>query len=138
MKITINELKCKRSLSSRFKSKIKKVIKLVLLREKRKGDISVTFVPDAFIRKLNKKYRKLDRATDVLSFTMNESGLLGDIIISLDTAERNAKRYKERFDKEILRLVVHGILHLLDYDHKKKKERINFFKKQEEMINLIE
>jgi len=135
MKIIINELKKGEKFSSRLKDKIGKAARLAL--SNKKGAVSITFVDDAFIRRLNKKYRKIDRATDVLSFPMNERELLGDVIISLDTAKRNSKRYKEKFDKEIVRLVVHGILHLLDYDHEKKNEKIKFFKKQEELIRLI-
>ena len=104
---------------------------------KKAGTVSITFVDDIFIRRLNKKYRNLDRATDVLSFEMNEERMLGDIIISLDTALRNSKRYKEKFDKEIIRLVVHGALHLLNYDHMKKKERSRFLKKQEDILRSL-
>jgi len=137
MKIIINELKNKGFLSQGLKGKIKKVTKLVLSRKNIKGAVSITFVDDPFIRKLNKKHRKMDRATDVLSFSMNEEGLIGDIVISLDSAKRNAKRYNEELNKEILRLVVHGSLHLMDFDHVKKSERQHFFKKQDSVLKQI-
>ena len=137
MKIIINELKSDRTLPAKSKGKIRKAARLALINEKKAGTISITFADDVFIRRLNKKYRGLDRVTDVLSFVMNEEGLLGDIVISLDTAYRNSKRYKEKFDKEIIRLVVHGALHLLNYDHVKKSERSRFLKKQEETLKLI-
>ena len=81
---------------------------------------------DEEVRQLNKHYRKLDKTTDVLSFSMLEGQTLslfsvdlGDIVISLDMAAKQAKRFKCSFDKEILRLMIHGILHLFGYDHVK-------------------
>ena len=89
-------------------------------------NISVVLTDDQEVRYLNKHYRKLDKTTDVLSFSMLEgqkpslfSVDLGDIIISLDMASKQARRFKCSFDKEILRLIIHGSLHLFGYDHVK-------------------
>lgn len=97
----------------------------------KKAQVSLTFVDDKIIRGLNRKYRKIDRATDVLSFEMGEEGMLGDVVISLDTARRNAKRFKVSLDDEIKRLVAHGALHLLGYDHETRDGRCEMRKKEQ-------
>jgi len=98
------------------------IVKKVLKSEKTKttSEVSVTFVDDKMIRDLNRKFRRIDRATDVLSFEMGEGSLLGDIVISFDAARRNAKRYGISIFEEIDRLAVHGALHLMGFDHKKR------------------
>jgi probable rRNA maturation factor len=95
-----------------------------------KGDVALTFVDDAHIRQLNEKYRKLDRATDVLSFATGEQPFLGDVVISMDTAARNAKKLRNTIGKEVQRLVVHGTLHLLGYDHIRSNDRGEMRKKE--------
>ena len=82
----------------------------------------VTFVNDEEIRRVNKKYRQRDNPTDVLSFVYNETTedggqLLGEIIIAPGVAMSNAARYRNHPENEIRKLLVHGILHLLGYDH---------------------
>jgi probable rRNA maturation factor len=84
--------------------------------------VTVVMVDDAYIRRLNHTYRHLDRATDVLSFRMDDSeapahNVLGEIYISLDRARAQAVRYHVSLDDELRRLAVHGCLHLLGYDH---------------------
>ena len=66
-----------------------------------------------------------DQWTDVIAFPMNdnENGIEGDIYISLPTAKENAEKYEEPYKKEVTRLVIHGVLHLLGYDDKTKKEK---------------
>lgn len=79
---------------------------------------------DATIRALNRSWRKKDEATDVLSFPMSaDEGLLGDVVISLDTARRQAKEYKNPLEHELVRYLAHGLLHLLGYDHHRPKDR---------------
>jgi probable rRNA maturation factor len=99
------------------------IARKVLRMEKSRGQICITLADDEMIRSLNKVYRRMDRATDVLSFEMGEDGMLGDIVISVDSALRNAKRYGVTMDEEMKRLVIHGTLHLLGHDHKKRSER---------------
>ena len=102
----------------------------VLVQEKFDGaaEISVTFVDDDTIHQLNKQYRNIDRATDVLSFPLGENGvydvnndtgakLLGDIVISIPHAIDQADRYGHTLQREIGFLTVHSMLHLLGYDH---------------------
>jgi len=107
-------------------------------------EISVLFVNDAGMRRLNHLYRGIDRTTDVLSFPLMTSKklkveskklkvekaendeqlfLLGDIVISLPQAKRQAEEYGTTFNRELARLLVHGLLHLLGYDHEKSRYR---------------
>ncbi|MBO5463177.1 MAG: rRNA maturation RNase YbeY [Clostridia bacterium] len=92
------------------------------------AEISVTFVDDERIHELNKMHRNIDRSTDVLSFPLGEDGvydknidtgacLLGDIVISVETAVRQAESYGHTLQREIGFLTVHSMLHLLGYDH---------------------
>ena len=92
----------------------------ILKREKAKGKINIKLMGDGEIRELNRKFRKKDKATDVLAFPLKEEGILGDIAISTETTGRNAKRYGISYKSELKRLVVHGVLHLLGYDHGRK------------------
>jgi probable rRNA maturation factor len=117
-------------------AKADRVVKGVLKREGRKGIVSVKFVDDEQIRALNRKFRKINRATDVLSFEMGEDGNLGDLIISVDTAGRNAKRFGATLNNEIKRLLIHGTLHLLGYDHKRARDRETMRIKEEEHMNV--
>lgn len=93
-------------------------------------EVSVTFTDDASIHELNKKFRGVDRPTDVLSFPLfdyeGESeeppvdellGMLGDVVISLETAARQAEEFGHSFEREVAFLTVHSMLHLLGYDH---------------------
>ena len=93
-------------------------------------EVSVTFTDDADIRKLNRQFRNIDRSTDVLSFPLFDysgeeeeppvdelMGMLGDIVISLETAKRQAEEYGHSFEREAAFLCVHSMLHLLGYDH---------------------
>ncbi len=102
----------------------------VLVQENFEGsaEISVTFVDDEQIRELNKKHRDIDKSTDVLSFPLGENGkydvnpetgakILGDIVISMETAVRQAEEYGHPLQREVAFLTVHSMLHLLGYDH---------------------
>lgn len=90
------------------------------------SELSVVITSDREIRKLNAQYRAKDKATDVLSFPLQEgpetfgaAQMLGDIVISVDTTLRQAKEYGVSNLQELRRLIVHGTLHLLGYDHEK-------------------
>lgn len=97
-----------------------KLVGKILKKEAKQGEINIIVVDDAKIHELNKKYRHKDKPTDVLSFEMNEEGVIGDIAISKPTTMRNAKKYKVTYKQELKRLVIHGVLHLLGYDHGRK------------------
>lgn len=85
--------------------------------------LNVILCSDDTIRALNRDYRKKDCATDVLSFPFDESDFLGEIYISLQRAEEQAVRFGLGYDAEVERLFVHGLLHLLGYDHENENER---------------
>lgn len=86
-------------------------------RDRFETEVSVLFCGDRRMRSLNRKYRRKDRSTDVLSFPAGAGGLLGDIVVSIPYAERQARRRAEPVAREVDRLLVHGFLHLLGYDH---------------------
>lgn len=102
------------------------------------AEVNVLVEDDSYIRDLNRDYRGVDSATDVLSFALNDPGddsfdfdpdrsLLGDIVISLDTARRQAAELGHSVNMELLHLLCHGTLHLLGYDHMKPKDRRRMF-----------
>ena len=99
---------------------MRRLIEKVLRAEKARGRIDVSLVNDREIRKLNREFRKKDKPTDVLSFAYDQKGILGDVVISRDTAKRNAKQFGLTYRKELKRLIIHGILHVLGYDHGRK------------------
>lgn len=99
---------------------LRELIKKIIKGEKFKGWIDLTMVDDKIIRALNRKFRKKDKATDVLSFSYGDEKILGDIIISEETTRRNAKRFGVTYKVELKRLVIHGALHVLGYDHGRK------------------
>ena len=96
------------------------------------AEVSVTFCDNEYIRKLNKKFRDKDKATDVLSFPMYEDGnfdmaecisgaVLGDIVISVERAKEQAKELGNSFLREVAFLTIHSTLHLLGYDHERSE-----------------
>lgn len=100
---------------------LKKVSQKVLEGEKQKDkNLSIALVGQGRIRKLNKKYRGKNRVTDVLSFP--EDGL-GEIVICLREVKKNTKRHNSTFKKELAQVLIHGILHLLGYNHEISKEK---------------
>ncbi|MFC4404182.1 rRNA maturation RNase YbeY [Gracilibacillus xinjiangensis] len=112
------------------------------------AELSVTFVDNTEIQHLNKQYRDLDKPTDVLSFALEEESegemaiageeipvILGDIIISIDKAEEQAKDYNHSLSRELGFLALHGFLHLLGYDHMEEADEKKMFGRQEEILN---
>lgn len=98
------------------------------------GELSIALVDDDYIRRLNHTYRNLDEPTDVLSFPMDEEGLLGDVVISLERAEKQAADYGHSFQREVAFLLVHGILHLFGYDHDNDKEQRKMRDREEAIL----
>ncbi|MFA6466858.1 MAG: rRNA maturation RNase YbeY [Patescibacteria group bacterium] len=86
---------------------------------KLKKQISIALLSDKEIRDLNRVYRKKNKVTDVLSFNMDSDEMLGEVLICLTQAHRQAKAKKNTYRAELQLLTVHGILHLLGYDHEK-------------------
>lgn len=107
-------------------------------------EVSILLTGDETIKILNEQYRGIDEATDVLSFSQHETdevfpgvddeNLLGDIVISVETAKRQAQERGIAMDEEIEILLVHGLLHLLGYDHVESDEADAMFARQAEML----
>ena len=94
-----------------------------------KGEVSVLFCGDRAMRTLNRRYRGMDSPTDVLAFPAGTGGLLGDIVISIPYASRQARRRREPPAREIDRLLLHGILHLSGYDRETDDGEMNALEK---------
>ena len=102
--------------------------KFLQYKNKEKFDVSIAFVGDSEMRKLNKRYRGINKTTDVLSFS-GEEGFLGEIVISYAQIKRQAKEFGNKTKDELIFILVHGLLHLLGYDDRteagrKKMERL--------------
>jgi probable rRNA maturation factor len=119
---------------------LKRVAKKVLEgegagRRKKELELSIVLVGAGRIKELNKKSRKKNKATDVLSFSYNGSG---EIVICLRQVKKNAKRYKSTLEKELARVLIHGILHILGQDHETSKLKAKRMeKKQEHYLKLF-
>lgn len=103
---------------------------------------NVIIVDNDSIHKINKEYRGIDRPTDVITFALEDNKqinipevrVLGDIYISYDKVISQAKEYNHSIKREICFLAVHGLLHLLGYDHMKKEDEIKMFSLQKELL----
>ena len=112
--------------------------------------ISISFVDNKYIHKINKKYRNVDKETDVISFafldddvnrdlTLHSKGIvpLGDIYISIDKAKEQAENYGHSLERELSFLYVHGLLHLLGYDHQNEEQEKEMFSLQEAILDKL-
>lgn len=102
------------------------VLAALALEGRRAGEVAVVLADDAKLRELNRQWRNLDRATDVLSFGYDEGGddeVDGDIVVSLERVREQAKRFRVTPGRELARVVVHGALHLAGLDHQGAAER---------------
>lgn len=102
--------------------------------------LSVALIGDARMRTLNRNYRGKDRATDVLSFPLEDRaqrGVLGDVVISVDAARRQAAAYDAPLQRELERLLIHGVLHLLGHDHHEKRERARMEREERRLAKAI-
>ena len=114
--------------------------------------ITITLTTPENIQEINKEYRNVDRATDVLSFPMFEKDdldnkirdkdflhedILGDIIISIEKVKEQAKEYGHSFERELSYMVVHGFYHLMGYDHMNDIEKAEMRKKEDNILNKL-
>ena len=138
LKITIKNLQKKFHVVPK---EVKKTILKTLFFEriKKTGEITVCFTGDRLIKELNKKFLRKNEATDCLIFDMLEASdpkhIFADIIISTDTALRNAKAFRTDVSKEINLYLIHGILHLLGYDDLTPKDKKLMRDKEKEYVN---
>lgn len=128
-------------------TKVRGLVRKVLMREGiRGGEVSVLFVGDRRMRELNRMFRGADRATDVLAFSFREgergepeTNLLGDVVISVPTAEKQAAREGHSLEAELTILLIHGVLHLAGYDHERSSGEARRMRRQEtEVLSQIE
>jgi len=115
--------------------------------DERGSTISLTLINDAGIRALNRQHRGKDAPTDVLSFPLFEPGeapgaasperMLGDIVISVETARRQAAGYDAPLQRELERLLIHGMLHLLGHDHMEPQERARMEAEERRLASTI-
>lgn len=104
--------------------------------------ISVTIVNDDAIREINREHRGKDKPTDVLSFPLepepfSQERLLGDIVISIDTARRQAADYDAPVQREVYRLLIHGLLHVLGHDHMEPEEQEEMEREERRLADAI-
>ena len=125
---------------------LKNIAQLVLKKEKKeKSGLSIAFIGQARMRKLNERYRRKNRVTDVLAFPaasvffenfktgdLQKIEGLGEIVICLREVKKNAKKFGQSFQKELALCLIHGILHLLGYDHERSKVKAKEMAKKEQ------
>jgi len=103
----------------------------------KKGEVSVTLLDDLRIREMNALYLERDRATDVIAFSLGgDAGVIGDVYIGYERARRQASELGESWEVELVRLAIHGVLHVLGYDHPDGLERTEskMFSLQERLV----
>ncbi len=128
------------------KKVLNKVAELYGLEED--AEVGVTLTDNEYIKELNTKYINKECSTDVLSFALNEGeepeivdgpsvNLIGDIIISVETAQMQAEEYGHSLERELAFLTVHGMMHLLGYDHIEEEDRIEMRKEEEYVLGEL-
>jgi probable rRNA maturation factor len=105
-----------------------KIAQEVLRKEKR--NLSIALVGEKRMKELNRKYRRKNRATDVLSFAQKEIGL-GEIVLCPSQIKKNSRKFSITFIKELVKVLIHGILHLQGYDHEKSEKEAKFMENKE-------
>jgi probable rRNA maturation factor len=120
---------------------IERAVRLTLAHERRtEAELSVTLLPDAEIQALNRDYLSRDRPTDVIAFSLGTEGqTLGDVYLGIDQAARQAEELGASLDEELVRLAVHGTLHVLGHDHPEgvDREESPMFVLQERLVGEL-
>jgi probable rRNA maturation factor len=122
----------------RIKRRLKKILKGL---ELHKCELSVLFTDDRYIARLNRRFLNREGPTNVLAFPMRDSNqigfetpMMGDIVISVDAAVRDAHGAGESLDRSIDRLLIHGLLHLLGYDHERSEQEAQRMEEETERL----
>ena len=147
MEIFINDFQTEVLIDDEFESLLKQIVSDILDMEgvNRDGEVSITLVDNQEIQDLNKEYRGLDEATDVLAFPVEKGDfsdhpgpvLLGDVIVSTDKASAQAQEYGHSLTRELSFLVAHGLLHLLGYQHEDPKQQKEMEEKSEKILDAL-
>ena len=112
---------------------------LILSKEKKVGNIHYIFCGDEYLLEINKKYLQHDTYTDIITFDYSENEVLsGDIFISIERVRENAEKYQISFQEELLRVLSHGVLHLIGYRDKTEKEIKEMREEENRAILLFE
>ena len=125
--------------------KIKEITRFILEKEGcKETEVSILLTEDDRIRQLNKRYRNTNEVTDVLAFYQQKnkkealiSNLLGDVVISTETAKRQAKECNQPFLKEFYLYLIHGLLHLLNYKDETPQDYRDIKKRQEQLLKEV-
>lgn len=147
MKVTVHERSLGRVQAKALPTTalVRRLVAAVLSAEKVKGqgEITIIFVNNRVIRDINRVYLNHDRPTDVIAFPYEEFPVpradrsFGDIYISVPVASDNARRYGQPVQRELGRLVVHGLLHILGYTDHKPREKANMWSRQERILDTV-
>ena len=150
VKVVITDSQKKIRIPTGLRMLIRRACTAVLRNEDFKGsaEVSVTFVDNEEIRRLNARFRDKDSETDVLSFPLGENGeydinhdtgakLLGDVVISMEKAAEQARTFGHSFEREVCYLTVHSMLHLLGYDHMEPEEKRVMRVKEESVMTQL-
>lgn len=124
----------------REKQKIRQWIRKVIENEgKELGELNIILTRDKELLELNKTYLSKKHLTDVITFEYNqEKKISGDIYLSVERIRENALKFNEKVDKEILRVIIHGILHLMGYGDKKDEEKTKMRQKEDECLYMFD
>lgn len=126
-------------LSKEFKSKLKNIVKSIAVKEDKKiGLLNLVYCTDEIIKDYNKEYLDHDFATDIITFhDINENGETeGELLMSADTIKENAGRFKTLPDEELMRVVIHGVLHLCGYKDNTKKQKDLMRSKENQYLKI--
>ncbi|ACX51309.1 protein of unknown function UPF0054 [Ammonifex degensii KC4] len=140
MTVIVQNLQEKVKVESEWLSAVRRAAELALdlLGPRREVEVGVTLLDDTGIRELNRRYRGKDAPTNVLAFPMGEEEppvlLLGDVVISVETARSEAEEEGKGIEEKLAHLVVHGVLHLLGYDHETDAEEALMREKEEAVL----
>ena len=126
----------------RLAAPLRALVALTLkLEGRRAGEIGIKLTGDAELREVNRRWRGIDRATDVISFAYGDDGphadhrpVEGDIVLSMDRVHEQAKRYRQSAGAQLARLVIHGVLHLGGHDHAKAGERARMRRREDAIL----
>jgi len=118
----------------------KRIGEIVLkkLKQPEDAEVSLVFVGDVKMKGLNKKYRGINKTTDVLSFVYNQNNFLGEIVISISTAKKQAIKRSYPLKRELSELFVHGILHLVGYEDETQDGYSRMLKKQKDILAFLD
>ncbi len=122
-----------------LRNETKRIAEYVLTKEGRKAEIGIVFVDEIKIKDLNRNFLKHDFVTDVISFPLDETeGVVeGEVYVCIDQAVRQARQYGVSMHREVFRLVIHGILHLLGYDDSTPRKKSVMKQKEDAYLELV-